>query len=113
MSPKFLLPPGNVQARGFLEPSELLKGEPQETLPSVKKALRVLNNFSHAFTEHKEKLHTYFTDSSLARPWDFPHEMVFTRFDKFVGLVETVVVSGGCKWCGSVFRVWLTMQRDG
>ena len=85
------------QARGHLEPSELLKGDVDETLPMVKKSLKVLYAFTEAYYEHCVKLPNYFPEGREPLEWTFPPSMIFHRYNKFVDLLETVEAS-----CSSV-----------
>ncbi|XP_076454452.1 dynein beta chain, ciliary-like [Babylonia areolata] len=77
-------------ARSMLEPTELLKGDPADMLPMVKKALKVLNSFTDAYFEHAFKMDSYFDDNTTPLHWDFPLTMVFERYNKFVNLLQTV-----------------------
>ncbi|KAL8567586.1 hypothetical protein ACOMHN_054399 [Nucella lapillus] len=77
-------------ARAMLEPNELLKGDTDETLPMVKRALKVLHAFTDAYYEHAFKVESYFPQNKDPLLWDFPPSMVFERFNKFVDLLETV-----------------------
>jgi hypothetical protein len=80
-----------------LEPNELLKGEADETIPTVRKSLKILYTFRQAFFEHEAKLETYFEPPRKPILWDFPPAMIFARFDKCVHLLETVeVVFSSC-----------------
>ncbi|KAK7113097.1 dynein beta chain, ciliary-like [Littorina saxatilis] len=77
-------------ARSLLEPNELLKGEADETIKMVTKALEVLYAFRNSYEEHARKLESYFARGVEPVLWDFPPHMIFHRFDKFVKLLETV-----------------------
>ena len=79
------------QTRNFLEPTELFKGEPEETLDKVKVALKIVKAFKNCYEEHKGKLATYFKDKAV-KEWEFAPALVFHRYDKFLDRVETVVV---------------------
>jgi hypothetical protein len=80
------------QARSHLEPNELLKGEADETIPTVKRALKILYAFRQAYFEHEAKIASYFPAHKEPVLWNFPPQMIFARFDKFVELLETVEV---------------------
>ena len=81
-----------MQARALLEPNELLKGEADDTLPTVRQALKVLHAFRDAYDEHNLKLSSYFPEDKDPMEWNFPPSMIFHRYDKFVDLLETVEV---------------------
>ncbi|XP_067673689.1 dynein beta chain, ciliary-like [Haliotis asinina] len=77
-------------AKNFLEPSELFKGEVEETVEKVCKACKVLQSFRSTYEEHKDKLKTYFPEGQEPREWEFAPQLVFARFDKFAERVETI-----------------------
>uniref|UniRef100_A0A8C4YFM3 Dynein axonemal heavy chain 11 n=1 Tax=Gopherus evgoodei TaxID=1825980 RepID=A0A8C4YFM3_9SAUR len=72
------------QARSYLSPEDLLKGEIEETLEHVQIAVNTLRSFKNFFFSHREKLASYFTNSKEFKPWDFQSNMVFARFDLFL-----------------------------
>ena len=75
-------------------PDELFKGEVEETVDKVRKAVKVLHAFKEQYEEHRQKLKTYFKDGQEPREWEFTPDLVFARYDLFVKRVETVAVSG-------------------
>nr|KAG5690881.1 hypothetical protein BaRGS_028913 [Batillaria attramentaria] len=77
-------------ARNFLAPDELFKGEVEETIDKVRKAVRVLHAFRDAYEDHRQKLKTYFKDGAEPKEWEFAPDLVFARYDKFVERVEVV-----------------------
>uniref|UniRef100_A0A8C3PC88 Dynein axonemal heavy chain 11 n=1 Tax=Chrysemys picta bellii TaxID=8478 RepID=A0A8C3PC88_CHRPI len=72
------------QARSYLSPEDLLKGEIEETLEHVQIAVNTLRSFKNFFFSHREKLASYFTNGKEFKPWDFQSNMVFARFDLFL-----------------------------
>uniref|UniRef100_A0A8C0IKH9 Dynein axonemal heavy chain 11 n=1 Tax=Chelonoidis abingdonii TaxID=106734 RepID=A0A8C0IKH9_CHEAB len=72
------------QARSYLSPEDLLKGEIEETLEHVQTAENTLRSFKNFFFSHREKLASYFTNGKDFKPWDFQSNMVFARFDLFL-----------------------------
>ena len=49
-----------VQAINFLDPTELFKGEHEETMPRVEVALKIVRAFRQCYMEHRARLPTYF-----------------------------------------------------
>ena len=80
------------QARNFLEPTELFKGEVDETIVKVRTASDVLTAFRDTYEEHRAKLKSYFPEGTEPREWEFAPKLVFARYDKFCERVETVKV---------------------
>ncbi|KAJ8313224.1 hypothetical protein KUTeg_009222, partial [Tegillarca granosa] len=79
------------QARNFLDPSEIFKGEVEETIDKVCKTVDVLHAFKETYEDHKSSLKNYFKDRE-PREWEFAPKLVFARFDKFMERVDTVKV---------------------
>ena len=82
-----------LQAKNFLAPDELFKGEVAEVIDKVKKSCEVLDCFRKQYDEHKAKIATYFKDGREPREWEFASELVFARYDKFHERVVTVKVN--------------------
>ncbi|EMP26627.1 Dynein heavy chain 11, axonemal [Chelonia mydas] len=78
------------QARSYLSPPDLLKGEIEETLEHVQIAVHTLRSFKNFFFSHREKLASYFTNGKEFKPWDFQSNMVFARFDQFLNRVVKI-----------------------
>ncbi|XP_062567134.1 dynein beta chain, ciliary-like [Saccostrea cucullata] len=77
-------------ARNFLDPSEIFKGEIEETIEKVRKACNVLDAYKNTYEDHKERLKSYFPEGTEPRLWEFAPKLVFARFDKFMERVKTV-----------------------
>lgn len=82
-----------MQARNFLAPDEIFKGEVEETIDKVRKANKVLLSFKESYEEHRKKLKDYFKDGAEPREWEFASELVFGRYDLFTMRVQTIEVS--------------------
>ena len=80
------------QCRNYLEPTEIFKGEVEETIEKVQIAVKILRAFRTIYEEHRAKLKDYFKDKESIE-WEFAPQLVFHRYDKFLGRVETVNVS--------------------
>ncbi|CAH2292037.1 dynein heavy chain 9, axonemal [Pelobates cultripes] len=78
------------QARSYLNPEDLLKGEIEESLGKVQEVLGTFRFFIHTFEEKREKIKDYFQNGEEVKPWDFPSIMVFTRLDLFLKRMETI-----------------------
>lgn len=81
-----------LQARTFLDPSEIFKGEIEETIEKVRKACNILDAYRNTYEDHKERLKSYFPEGTEPRLWEFAPKLVFARYDKFVERVKTVRV---------------------
>ncbi|XP_053308775.1 dynein axonemal heavy chain 9 [Spea bombifrons] len=78
------------QARSYLNPEDLLKGETEESLGKVQEVLGVLRFLVQTFEEKREKLQSYSKDGQEVKPWDFPSIMVFARLDCFTKRLEAI-----------------------
>nr|P39057.1 RecName: Full=Dynein beta chain, ciliary [Heliocidaris crassispina]BAA00827.1 dynein beta-heavy chain [Heliocidaris crassispina] len=76
--------------RTFLDPSEIFKLEPEESLEKVRGALTVLKNWRELYDEHRAKLKDYFKDGKEVKEWEFASPLVFTRMDNFIRRIETI-----------------------
>ncbi|XP_068120652.1 dynein axonemal heavy chain 9 isoform X1 [Hyperolius riggenbachi] len=78
------------QARTYLNPEDLLKGEMEESLSRVQEVLSTLRFFMQTFVECREKLPTYYKNGEEVKPWDFPSILVFARLEVFLRRLETI-----------------------
>lgn len=67
-----------IQIKQFLDPTELLKGDPQETIHKVETALEVIQQFKGQFKQHRKNLPTYFERENCPPiPWNFTSKSAF------------------------------------
>uniref|UniRef100_A0A8D0GHP9 Dynein heavy chain tail domain-containing protein n=1 Tax=Sphenodon punctatus TaxID=8508 RepID=A0A8D0GHP9_SPHPU len=78
------------QARNYLSPEDLLKGEPEESLGKVQEVLGILNFYKKTLEERRETLYTYFKPGQEVKEWDFPSFMCFARLDTFLKRLRMV-----------------------
>uniref|UniRef100_A0A6Q2WZ44 Dynein axonemal heavy chain 17 n=1 Tax=Esox lucius TaxID=8010 RepID=A0A6Q2WZ44_ESOLU len=78
------------QARLYLSPEEVLKGDVSEGLFKVQTSLDVLNTFRLTYNERKASLSQYQRNGREVRLWDFNPLMVFSGFDCFINRVKTI-----------------------
>ncbi|XP_053544923.1 dynein axonemal heavy chain 9 [Bombina bombina] len=79
-----------LQARNYLNPEDLLKGETEESLSKVREARGTLRFLQQMFEEKRETLQNYFKNGEEVKLWDFPSVMVFARLDGFIKKLETI-----------------------
>ncbi|XP_051008480.1 dynein axonemal heavy chain 11 [Acomys russatus] len=72
------------QARAYLSPEELLRGEIEDALEKVRVAVGILKTFRNSFFKYQKGWTHYFTGNAERRPWDFQAHLVFGRFNKFL-----------------------------
>ncbi|XP_051731342.1 dynein axonemal heavy chain 9-like isoform X1 [Ctenopharyngodon idella] len=78
------------QARGFLNPDDILKGEVQESLLRVQTALDVLTHFRSTYEDRRANLSQYQRTEYPIKPWDFSPLMVFVGLDHFIKRLRTI-----------------------
>ncbi|XP_070790567.1 dynein axonemal heavy chain 9 [Pituophis catenifer annectens] len=78
------------QAKNFLSPEDLLKGETEESLNKVQKAFNVFDYFKQIFEERRENLNDYFQPGQEVKQWDFPPVMVFAQLNNFLERLHVV-----------------------
>ncbi|XP_044152524.1 dynein axonemal heavy chain 9 [Bufo gargarizans] len=78
------------QARNYLNPEDLLKGETEESVGRVQEVLSVLRFLMNTFEESREKLPSYFKNGQEVKTWDFSSILVFARLECFIKRLETI-----------------------
>lgn len=80
------------QARNYLDPSEIFKGEPEEMLEKTKISLEVCQTFRGQFEEDRKNISKFFKEGQEVKSWEFASNLVFTRLDKFIERLQIVEV---------------------
>ncbi|XP_067892376.1 dynein axonemal heavy chain 11 [Heterodontus francisci] len=72
------------QALNYLVPEEIFKVEIEEALEKVQLTIHILKSFKNCFHQHRLSISWYYSNNMEVKLWDFPTEMVFARFHRFV-----------------------------
>ncbi|KAK5876299.1 hypothetical protein CesoFtcFv8_025666 [Champsocephalus esox] len=78
------------QARVYLVPEEVLRGELSESLMKVQTILETLQLFRSTYDERRANLSRYQRNGGPVRPWDFPPLLVFSGLDCFINRVKSI-----------------------
>ncbi|XP_068610643.1 dynein axonemal heavy chain 9 [Brachionichthys hirsutus] len=78
------------QARAYLVPDEVLKGEVSEALLKVETTLEVLQLFRGTYEDRRSNLSRYQRNESSVKPWDFAPLLVFSAFDQFTDRLKAI-----------------------
>uniref|UniRef100_A0A671VWY7 Dynein axonemal heavy chain 17 n=1 Tax=Sparus aurata TaxID=8175 RepID=A0A671VWY7_SPAAU len=78
------------QARAYLVPEEVMRGEVSESLLKVQTSEEILELFRRTYEERRANLSQYQRNGSLVRPWDFSPALVFSGLDNFTNRVKTI-----------------------
>uniref|UniRef100_A0AAX7TU92 Dynein axonemal heavy chain 17 n=1 Tax=Astatotilapia calliptera TaxID=8154 RepID=A0AAX7TU92_ASTCA len=78
------------QARIYLVPEDILRGEVSETLQKIQTTLEVLILFKSTYEDRRANLRQYQKNGSLVRPWDFSPLLIFSGLDRFVNRVKII-----------------------
>ncbi|KAI7796524.1 dynein, partial [Triplophysa rosa] len=81
------------QARSYLNPEDILKGDVMESLSRVQTAIDVLTHFKSTYEERKANLSQYQKNEKEVKPWDFSPLMVFAGLDHFMKRLRTIEVN--------------------
>lgn len=81
------------QARSFLNPEDILKGDVQESLSRVQMAIDVLTHFKSTYEDRRANLSQYQRNENEVKPWDFSPLLVFVGLDHFMKRLRTIEVS--------------------
>jgi dynein heavy chain, axonemal len=79
------------RATDFLEPLDLFKGEPDESVEKIRVTYEGLLAYKKSYETHKAKLGTYFKGKP-AKEWEFAPNLVFARWDKFMEKMNMIKV---------------------
>lgn len=84
------------QARNYLEPTELFKGEADEDMSRVVDTEKILRSFKEAYLLAEEMVPTYFPEDKEADLWKFSSDEVFEKLDKFFHRILLLKVIINC-----------------
>lgn len=82
-----------VQARLYLVPEEILRGDASESLVKVQTCLETLELFRTVYEDRRANLDQYQKNGASVRPWDFSSLFIFSGLDQFLDRVKTLKVS--------------------
>ena len=81
------------RATEFVEPLDLFKGEPEESIEKIRICFNSLDAYKLSYETHKLKVKDYFKNGLPAREWEFSPKLVFARYDKFIDKMNKLRVS--------------------
>lgn len=81
------------QARLYIVPGEVLRGDLSESLLKVHTCLEILELFRIVYEDRRANLNQYQKNSIPVRPWDFSPLLVFSGLNQFMDRVKTIKVS--------------------
>ncbi len=81
------------RANEYLEPIDLFKGEPEESVEKINVCCGVLQKYQACYEAHKERVLGFFKNGLPPRDWEFSRHMVFARWDKFMERMNMIKVS--------------------
>jgi dynein heavy chain len=80
------------RASEFLEPIDLFKGEPEESVEKIRTTYNTLEAYKSSYEKHKAKVKSYFKNGQPAKEWEFTPKLVFARWDKFMEKMNMIRV---------------------
>ncbi|XP_077101765.1 dynein axonemal heavy chain 9 [Siphateles boraxobius] len=78
------------QARSFLNPEDVLKGDVQESLQRVQTTVDVLTYFRNTYEERRANLSQYQRPENTVLPWDFSPLLVFVGLEHFMKRLRAI-----------------------
>jgi len=84
------------KASEYLEPIELFKNEPEESIEKIKRTLNTLESFKKSYETHRVKVLSYFKNGIPPREWEFNSKLVFSRWDDFIDRINMIRVFNFC-----------------
>jgi dynein heavy chain len=76
----------------FLEPLDLFKGEPEESVEKIRICFNSLDAYKNSYETHKAKVKSYFKNGLPSREWEFTPKLVFARWDRFMEKMNMIRV---------------------
>lgn len=73
-----------------MEPLDLFKGEPDESMEKINQTVRALEAYQNAYHRYKNNLKDYFKDGEPVKEFDFAPKLVFARWDQFMERVRII-----------------------
>jgi dynein heavy chain len=80
------------RAGEYLEPIDLFKGEPEESVEKIKNTYNTLDAYKNSYEKHKASVKKYFKNGHPVREWEFSPQLVFARWDKFMEKMNMIRV---------------------
>jgi dynein heavy chain len=80
------------RAGEYLEPIDLFKGEPEESIDKIKKTYATLDAYQKSYDTHKLKVLSYFKNGIPPKDWEFAPKIVMARWDKFMDRMNMIRV---------------------
>lgn len=79
----------NKQAKKFLDPTTLFHSDVDEAMHRVLSCIRALTKFQSVFEIYRDNIHR-FKKNGLVQPWNFHPNVVFERFNSFLGRLQII-----------------------
>lgn len=77
----------------FLQPIELFKSEPEESIEKIKKTYNIVIAYIKSYETHKLKVISYFKNGIPPQEWEFTPKLVFARWDQFMERMNMIRVN--------------------
>jgi dynein heavy chain len=97
------------RASEFLEPIDLFKGEPEESVEKIRSTFNTLDAYINSYNKHKNKVTSYFKNGNTPREWEFTPKLVFARWDKFMERMNMIKVQLNI----NLFEFWIDIYFFG
>ena len=73
-----------------MEPLDLFKGEPDESMEKINQTVRALDAYQSAYAHAKENVKSYFKNGEVVKEFDFAPKLVFAKWDLFMERVRII-----------------------
>ena len=73
-----------------MEPLDLFKGEPDESIEKINQTVHSLEAYYSAYLHYKNNLKNYFKNGEVVKEFDFSPKLVFARWEKFMERVRII-----------------------
>jgi len=73
-----------------MEPIDLFKGEPDESMEKINQTVHALEAYQNAYAHYKANLKNYFKNGEMVKEFDFAPKLVFAKWDMFMERVRII-----------------------
>ena len=73
-----------------MEPLDLFKGEPDESMEKINQTVHALEAYQNAYAHYKANLKNYFKNGEMVKEFDFSPKLVFAKWEMFMERVRII-----------------------
>ena len=79
-------------ATEYLEPLNLFKLEPEESLEKINTTVKILNKYLKTYEYYRLNILSFFKNGMPPKEWDFAPQFVFNKMEKYMERLRMISV---------------------